>query len=69
MHMHCGLRSADMNIPRQLSCLSGPLLLQVSPDSGLLQCSTVADLVDFTFADGQVRVCYQLCCCCLALKL
>ena len=28
--------------------------LQVSPDSGLLQCSTVADLVDFKFADGEV---------------
>ena len=29
--------------------------LQVSPDSGLLQCSTVADVNDFRFADGQVR--------------
>lgn len=28
---------------------------QVSPDAGLLQCSTVADVVDFTFSDGQVR--------------
>jgi hypothetical protein len=28
--------------------------VQVSPDSGLLQCSTVADLVDFKFADEQV---------------
>lgn len=31
------------------------MFLQVSPDSGLLQCSTVADLVDFQFADGEVR--------------
>jgi hypothetical protein len=29
-------------------------VVQVSPDSGLLQCSTVADLVDFKFADEQV---------------
>jgi hypothetical protein len=30
------------------------LLLQVSPDSGLLQCSTVADVMDFTFAGSEV---------------
>ncbi len=32
------------------------VLVQVSPDTGLLQCATVADLVDFQFADGQVRL-------------
>lgn len=30
-------------------------IMKVSPDSGLLQCSTVADLVDFRFDDGQVH--------------
>lgn len=30
-------------------------IMKVSPDSGLLQCSTVADMVDFRFADGQVH--------------
>jgi hypothetical protein len=30
------------------------LLLQVSPDSGLLQCSTVADVMDFEFAGSEV---------------
>lgn len=35
-------------------CMSMYIYGQVSPDSGLLQCSTVADLVDFQFADGQV---------------
>jgi hypothetical protein len=34
---------------------SSLLLLQVSPDSGLLQCSTVADVMDFTFAGSEVR--------------
>lgn len=27
---------------------------QVSPDHGLLQCSTVADMIDFKFAEGGV---------------
>eukprot|EP00775_Hariotina_reticulata_P007665 gene7665-7868_t len=30
-------------------------LMKVSPDHGLLQCSTVADLVDFRFSDGQTH--------------
>lgn len=30
-------------------------IMKVSPDSGLLQCSTVADVVDFSFAGGQVH--------------
>lgn len=30
-------------------------LMKVSPDSGLLQCSTVADVMDFTFAGAEVH--------------
>lgn len=32
-----------------------PCVLQVSPDGGLLQSSTVADSVQFRFADGATR--------------
>jgi len=30
-------------------------IMKVSPDAGLLQCSTVADVVPYTFKDGQVH--------------
>eukprot|EP00878_Enallax_costatus_P017954 GHUV01018879.1.p2 GENE.GHUV01018879.1~~GHUV01018879.1.p2 ORF type:complete len:165 (+),score=33.78 GHUV01018879.1:1613-2107(+) len=30
-------------------------VMKVSPDTGLLQCSTVADVVNFTFAGGQTN--------------
>lgn len=55
-----GLRLVDMHDTWRDVCVLvrvrvRVLVLQVSPDSGLLQCSTVADLVDFKFADEQVN--------------
>jgi hypothetical protein len=39
-----------------LTVVCGCVWVQVTPDGELLQCSTVADLVDFRFAgDEQVR--------------
>lgn len=60
--MLCSWRSVGALVRRALlppAAQVYPMLVappQVSPDSGLLQCATVADVVPFTFADGEVRV-------------